>query len=53
MAFTGVTKATTANSHAGLQQAVLRLQQEVTSGQSYKQFTIVIYESRVVIWAIF
>ena len=24
-----------------------------TSGQSYKQFTIVIYESRVVIWGIF
>ena len=25
----------------------------LTSGQSYKQFTIIIYDSRVVIWAIF
>ena len=24
-----------------------------TSGQSYKQFTLVIYDSRVVIWGIF
>ena len=24
-----------------------------TSGQSYKQFTIIIYDSRVVIWGIF
>ena len=34
--------------HAGPQHAVLRLQQEVTSGQSYKASTIVIYDSRVV-----
>ena len=34
--------------HAGPQHAVLRLQQEVTSGQSYKASTIVIYNSRVV-----
>ena len=27
--------------------------QEVISGQSYKQFTLVIYDSRVVIWGIF
>ena len=26
---------------------------ELTSGQSYKQFMLVIYESRVVIWGIF
>ena len=25
----------------------------VTSGQSYKQFTLVIYDSRAVIWGIF
>ena len=25
---------------------------ELTSGQSYKQFTLVIYEPRVVIWGI-
>ena len=25
----------------------------LTSGQSYKQFTLVIYDSRVVIWGIF
>ena len=34
--------------HAGLHHAVLRLQQEVTSGQSYKASTIVIYDSTVV-----
>ena len=32
----------------GLQEVVLRLQQEVTSGQSYKASTIVIYDSLVV-----
>ena len=26
---------------------------DVTSGQSYKRFTLVIYDSRVVIWGIF
>ena len=26
---------------------------QISSGQSYEQFTIIIYESRVVIWAIF
>ena len=26
---------------------------KISSGQSYEQFTIIIYESRVVIWAIF
>ena len=34
--------------HAGLHNAVLILQQEVTSGQSYKASTIVIYDSTVV-----
>ena len=26
---------------------------QILSGQSYKQFTLVIYDSRVVIWGIF
>ena len=26
---------------------------QVTSGQSYKQFTLVIFDSRVIIWGIF
>ena len=32
---------------------ILRVLSLLLSGQSYKQFMIVIYESRVVIWAIF
>ena len=39
--------------NAGLLQSVGQLQQEVTSGQSYKHFMLVNYYSRVVIWGIF
>ena len=56
MAFTGVTMLMdhhpSQQHEAGLQQDHWP-QQEVTSGQSYKHFTIVIYDPRVVIWSIF
>ena len=54
-AFTGVTNTYEPSSQpttTGSQHAVLRPQQEVTSGQSYKASMIVNYNSRVVIWGI-
>ena len=51
MASNGVTNAhgpSPSQQHAGVQLAVRRLQDEVTSDQSYKHFMIVNYDSRVV-----
>ena len=38
---------------AGIRKCATPVGNHKTSGQSYKQFSVVIYESRVVIWGIF